>query len=264
MWGFGRIAIGDGVATNGIRGDKPFITFAVGGRRAVAGIHVAAADPFGAGCHADGVGGAGWPTWVGWVEVVADHGAHGVGTVAVVVARFGGIGAAATAGDVDGIVPVVVVVGGGAVPTAILVDEGGVVPVVAGILAADDGTGAGDTSCPDVGRIDKVDVPFNGLLQGSLHLLGGSGQAFHGNGGVGDEAGDVVALGECLDECDIPFNPDHVEDPILAVRSADRLQVGDDGGLGLFGYGRECLVDVGAFFVLGRQGVGVANIPLFC
>ncbi len=131
-------------------GDEELVALGIGRRGAVSLVHVAAADPLGRRRHPDLVADA----------VVTDDGAHGVGAVAVVVARFRRVGAAAAAAGVDGVVPVVGVVARSA---AVLVDQGRVVPEIAGVLTRDHGAAAGDAGGPDIVGVDQGDVPLDGF-----------------------------------------------------------------------------------------------------
>ena len=80
----GRI-VGSGLFADEVgRRDEPLEALGVGRGRAVALVHVAAADPLGAGRDADLVAGA----------VVTRSRTGGVGAVAVVVARHDGVGTA--------------------------------------------------------------------------------------------------------------------------------------------------------------------------
>ncbi len=93
------------------RGDKPLETFAVGGGRAVALIHIPAANPFRPRGDANLVASV----------VVTEHRAHRMGTMPVVVARLGRIGRAIGIAGMDGVMPVVVMISVQAIPAAILI-----------------------------------------------------------------------------------------------------------------------------------------------
>ncbi len=230
-------------------GEEELIALGVGGRSAHALVHVAAADPLRRRRHPDLVA----------EPVVADDGAHGVGAVAVVVAGYGRVGAAAPAARVDGVVPVVVVVAGAA---AVLVDEGGVVPEIPGVLARDDGAGAGYALGPDVVGVDESDVPLDGL--GCFGILAGNRRdRIHPHRRVGVDVCDIVPFCHGLDRVDPAADPDHVGDPVGAVLDAERLEFIEDRALGSRGELGEGAKDIGAFGFLACQTVRRAEIGLF-
>src|SRR5688572_25474092 len=132
-------------------GDHELEALGVCGRCAYALVHVAAADPLGAGSYA----------YLVTCAIVPDGGADGVGAVAVVIAGLLGVGAAGTAAAVDGVPPVIVVVGGRAVPATILVLDSKVCPAYTSILACYYYALACVTHGPHLGRVHVYHSPFD-------------------------------------------------------------------------------------------------------
>jgi len=175
---------------------------AVGGRCAVAGIHVATGDPACAGGDADLIGAA----------VVADHRAHGVGAVIIVVAGLGRIRRTARVGAADGVEPVVVVCGRRAVPSRVLADQRRMIPVVAGVLTGNEYILAGEAHRPDRGRVDPGDARLDG--QDLLHSRGKLADRMrHRQVRIEFDGRHVCARRQLPGECGIDIECDEVGDP---------------------------------------------------
>ena len=143
--GFAGVAL---AATYWIWRKEPFHALDVSGRGAVAGVHIAATNPFCARCHTDLI----------THPVVTDHCTGGMRAVSLVIARKRRIIAARiTDGVMDGVVPVKVVIGVLSVPATIVRLEGVMRPAHSGVCAGNDNILPSVTQRPHLGGVRVID-----------------------------------------------------------------------------------------------------------
>jgi len=122
------------------RRDGELETLSVGGRRAVALIHVAATDPLGARSYSYLITGA----------IVPNGGAGRVCSVTLIITGRDSVRSAGTTARVNRVVPVEVVVGRDAVPAAVFGFQRVVRPAHAGIKITDHYSLPGEAERPDL------------------------------------------------------------------------------------------------------------------
>ena len=135
-----------------IRREEKFEALHVTRGRAVALVHIAAADALRARRHPDLVA----------RPVIADRRAHRVGAVATVVARLRRVRPTNAAAGMDGVVPVIVMIRGHAIPTAVMRFDRVMRPAETGVAITDDDALPGKAERPDI-RCMRVS---NALLDG--------------------------------------------------------------------------------------------------
>lgn len=178
-------------------------------------VHVAAADPLGAGSDPDLIS----------ATVVTRGGTGRVGAVSFIITWRGGVIAAGVAhGIVDRIVPVVVVIGAAAVPAAVVRFERRVVPLRAGVLVRDHDPLSGVTHRPHCRSIDVTQPPLHGSGAGGVCLSQGGGIIDPANWCVGFDGARISPRRQCFDHGLIAIDDEHVGCPEGTVPNAASVQ----------------------------------------
>ena len=104
-------------------------------------------------------------------------------------------------------------------------------PLVARVLAADDNAAPREPERPDLIGPDALDVPGHAADQARARAGGRIGEARHADRRIGIDAADFAAASHPLHDRQLGPDPDHVGDPVGAVRNAGGLEDLDQAAL---------------------------------
>jgi hypothetical protein len=243
-----RVAFGRRAA-NRVRRKEKLHALDVGGRCAVALVHVTATDPLRARRHPDLVCAA----------IVADRCAKGMAAMEEIVTRFRRVRAANATTGMNAVVPVKIVIRVDSIPTAIMRLKRVMRPADTGIRAGNDNCFSSEPERPHIrcvrvfdARLDHRRHSGNAGLQ-RRYLNRSALRKVIVNHGIAFDARNLRASSKRVSELASPFHQDRVHDVKCAMLNVAFTQPLQEWSLRALGFLQQGLIDEAAFLGLGRQ-----------